>query len=124
MPQCTHYAVDDYTLSSFSGALPRGANECYVFGPHLLPGDTWPRALSRLVRYPPPPLVPVGMLPGLGFRITFNSENGESYYLRTSADLRTWDTWLSFDGTGQQLAFTDPAALSAAQRFYRVQYQP
>jgi hypothetical protein len=89
----------------------------------LLPGDLWPRAVSRLVSYPAPPLVPVGVIPGLGFRMTFNSQSGDSYWLQTSTDLETWNNWTNFAGTGQQLEFTDPAALLAPHKFYRIQVQ-
>lgn len=123
VPQSIHYAMDDYDFSSFSGTLPGASGDCYVFGAHVLSNDLWPRALSRLVRYPPPPLVPVGMMANLGFRFTFNSESGEAYSIRSSTNLMTWRDWTNFAGTGGQLSFTDPEALQAPKMFYRVQYQ-
>ena len=55
--------------------------------------------------------------------MAFNSENGESYQLQRSTDLVNWGTWETFDGTGQQLLFTDPSSLFSPRAFYRVQYQ-
>jgi uncharacterized delta-60 repeat protein len=122
-PQPAHYPQDDYPLRVFSGALPGSATECYAVGPHLLANDTWPRALSRMIPNLPPPLVPVGMMLGVGFTISFNSETGALYSLETSTNLTAWNNWSNFTGNGQQLFFTDPASLSAPNKFYRVRYQ-
>src|SRR5262249_28874437 len=123
VPQSSHYAVDDYNENVFSGALARGTGECFVFGPHLLPGDVWPRALTHLIPYLPPPLSPVGLMPGIGFEMRFQSENGQAYWLQSSADLKTWFNLSGFQGTGGQMTLTDPGALLLSRRFYRVIYQ-
>jgi uncharacterized delta-60 repeat protein len=123
IPQSSHYPVDDYNPNVFSGALPRGTGECFVFGPHLLPSDVWPRALTHLVPYFPPPLYPVGLLPGIGFEMTFRSESGRSYWLQSSGDLTSWQNLSGFQGTGGQMTLTDPGALLLSKHFYRVVYQ-
>jgi uncharacterized delta-60 repeat protein len=123
VPPSSHFAVDDYNINVFSGALPRGTGECFVFGPHLLSGDVWPRALTHVVAFLPPPLYPVGLLPGIGFEMTFRSEAGQSYWLQSSADLKSWQNLIGFEGPGGQMTLTDPGALLLTKRFYRVVYQ-
>jgi uncharacterized delta-60 repeat protein len=123
VPQGSHYGVDDDHFNAFSGVLPDSAAGCFVWGPHLLPGDVWPRGLTRLMDYLPPPLRAVGLLSGTGFEMTFNSESGRTYWLQTSADLQTWQNSQSIQGTGARMTLTDPAALSLGKRFYRVVYQ-
>jgi hypothetical protein len=60
---------------------------------------------------------------GLGFLMNFNSLAGDAYQLQRSADLKNWNNWMSFEGTGQPMHFTDSSALVAPQMYYRVQYQ-
>lgn len=122
LPQGTHYALDDYDFSVTSGVLADGVDVCYLFGPHLQQGDTWPRALSRLVSYPPPALHPDGLVPGFGFGMSLDSLNKQSYWLQTSTNLQTWQDWRGFIGTGQRMFFTDPAALLEPRKFYRARY--
>ncbi len=87
-----------------------------------MPGDVWPRALTRLVAYPAPLLQPRGMLLGLGFSMALDTLSNVSYRLETSADLQTWQPWLVFQGDGGTKLVSDPASLSLPQRFYRAAY--
>ena len=120
LPQSTHYALNDYGASAFSGVLPAGPGQCYVFGPHLDRAGIWPNALSRLVPYPPPPLLSGVLISGTRFGISFNSESGRSFWLQTSSDLMSWSNWAQFGGTGNSLFFTDAVPAGLRQKFFRV----
>ncbi len=123
VPQISHSGVDDYYTFRFSGVLPADSIEAYAFGPHRLPGETWPRALSHLTRFPPPPVQPAGGVSPAGFDLILDTTYGQAYWLQTSSDLMTWENWINFTGTGQPITVNDSAATNATKKFYRLKYQ-
>lgn len=122
-PTISHYPLESDYSSVVGGALPGAAGDAFAFGPHLAPGEEWPRAISRLVAYPPPALKPLGLWSGLGFGLAFDTLAGVTYRLETSADLKTWQSWIAIKGTGGTVFTNDPTVINPPQRFYRALYE-
>ena len=116
----SHVPLDDFNLSAFSGAGSKGSGVSYVCGPHLVAGNVWPRAISRLISYPPA-LYPVGTNPLL--ILGFRSEPGQSYWLQTSLDLKNWSNDRSLEGTGDQMLLEMTVSPGPGQRFFRLIYR-
>lgn len=124
--ESSHYPLEagfTQVFPVFNGARPGTEGDCFVFGPHLLPGDSWPRALSRLTDYAQPALQSRGMLSGFGFSMSLDTLVGQAYRLQISPDLKTWQDWYYFRGTGGPMWVSDPASLNKPQQFYRATFQ-
>jgi hypothetical protein len=118
-----HVEMERDQNSPFNGATPNERDACLLFGAHLAPGEIWPRALSRLTEYLPPPLQPEGILSGFGFRMSVQTLPGAAYRLQVSTDLKDWQDWFGFQGNGETMSITDPAALHSPKKYYRVGFQ-
>jgi hypothetical protein len=54
-----------------------------------------------------------------GFAAWLNAPVAGTYRVETSGDLRTWETLVTLTNVSGRVRVVDPAATSAAQRFYR-----
>jgi hypothetical protein len=54
-----------------------------------------------------------------GFEAWLNAPVAGTYRVETSGDLRTWETLVTLTNVTGRVRVVDPAATSAAQRFYR-----
>ncbi|PYI79844.1 MAG: hypothetical protein DME26_22715, partial [Verrucomicrobia bacterium] len=124
LPQSNFYGIRTFGQALFSGALPGGGNNCFVFGSHRLGTDLWSRGMTRLVSYTPPPLFPLGLSPGLGFGMTVDLLDGQYYKIQTSGDLKTWQDWKVLQGNGGPEFIYDSEAGSVSLRFYRAGFKP
>ena len=72
----------------------------------------------------PPQLTPVSA--GLGedgFGFSFQGETGVEYIVEVSSDLRQWVSLGTRVGANEPITISDPAALGAEHRFYRVRFE-
>jgi len=91
-----------------------------LLGPYRQGAEIGPSALNRLLPYPPPSLKSLSYLPGLGFSVSFDLVNGQTYNLEVSSDLRNWQELSVLTGGVSPPMFSDSASASLSQRFYRL----
>ena len=70
---------------------------------------------------PEPPRVSQPRLPAQGgFQFSVSGRAGDAYDVESSSDLATWSRLFSVTNENGTVTVTDPAAPSAARRYYRL----
>jgi len=102
---------------------PGWAHGVAVSGQYAFVADgLWGLQILRIGDVVPPPAPrldgPLG-LTAEGFAAWLNAPVAGTYRVEASGDLRTWETLVTLTNVSGRVRFLDPAATSAAQRFYR-----
>lgn len=112
----------EYELfDGLSSGTQWGTNDSvYLSGTFALDNDSWPFAVTRLVKYTPPRLLDARYLFGIGF--TFDAEliDGQSYRVQISSNLLDWGDLTNVMGRSTPVVFTDPQSQFVGRRFYRL----
>ncbi len=109
---------DDFTWTRFAGAFSRGApNQGQTFGTSTQ-GQGF--AIDNLSVTALPSLFEVSL--SAHFILSFPTQNGSSYVVETSTNLRNWSTFTTLMGSGP-LARID-VVTAAPSRFFRVSQSP
>ena len=115
---------DWHGATTTHGFLLGKSNVVYLHGANLVPGEIWPRAVTRLIEYPSPSIA-VDRLPNAqSLKLSFSLAAGIHYCVQTSGDLASWNNWKNIVGIIGRIELEDSLTDSGEAKYYRVVFAP